>query len=112
MTVRRNTRSTIATTLALGLLGSGLALAPGASAHSGGGAGILIGIVLLLAVLIGGYFLLNQGRHDALKTKVFTDDLDSVGGGDARVRIVQASVMHKTVDAKAGSTGGCCTSAA
>src|ERR1700710_1727515 len=40
MTVRRNTRSTIATTLALGLLGSGLALAPGASAHSGGGGGV------------------------------------------------------------------------
>jgi hypothetical protein len=40
MTVRRSTRTTIATTLALGLLGSGLALAPAASAQSGGGGGV------------------------------------------------------------------------
>jgi hypothetical protein len=44
------------------------------------------------------------GRNDDLKTIVFSDDLDEVGGGDARVRIVQASVTHKTVDATAGST--------
>ncbi len=42
------------------------------------------------------------GMNDALKTVVFPDDLDTVGGGDARVRIVQASVTHKTVDAMAG----------
>ena len=42
------------------------------------------------------------GKNDALKTVVFPDDLDAVGGGDARVRIVQASVTHKTVDATAG----------
>lgn len=44
------------------------------------------------------------GKNDDLKTTVFTDDLDAVNGGDARVRIVQASVTHSTVDAKAGST--------
>jgi hypothetical protein len=44
------------------------------------------------------------GKNDDLKTTVFTDDLDTVAGGDARVRIVQASVTHKTVDAKAGTT--------
>jgi hypothetical protein len=44
------------------------------------------------------------GRNDDLKTTVFPDDLDEVSGGDARVRIVQASVTHRTVDAKAGST--------
>jgi hypothetical protein len=44
------------------------------------------------------------GTNDHLKTTVFTDDLDTVGGGDARVRIVQASVTHKTVKATAGST--------
>lgn len=44
------------------------------------------------------------GKNDDLKTTVFTDDLDAVNGDDARVRIVQASVTHKTVDAKAGST--------
>lgn len=44
------------------------------------------------------------GKNDALATKVFTDDLDEVSGGDARVRIVQASVTHSSVDATAGST--------
>jgi hypothetical protein len=44
------------------------------------------------------------GKNDDLKTTVFTDDLDEVSGGDARVRIVQASVTHKTVAATAGST--------
>lgn len=44
------------------------------------------------------------GKNAALKTTVFSDDLQAVSGGDARVRIVQASVTHKTVDVKAGST--------
>lgn len=44
------------------------------------------------------------GKNDDLATKVFTDDLDEVSGGDARVRIVQASVTHSSVDATAGST--------
>ncbi|MBW4040684.1 MAG: DUF4397 domain-containing protein [Acidobacteria bacterium] len=44
------------------------------------------------------------GKNAALKTTVFTDDLASVPGGDARVRIVQASVTHPTVDVTAGST--------
>lgn len=44
------------------------------------------------------------GKNDDLTTKVFTDDLDKVSGGDARVRIVQASVTHSSVDATAGST--------
>jgi hypothetical protein len=43
MAIRHSTRSTIATALALGLLGSGVALAPGASAHSGGGGGVRAG---------------------------------------------------------------------
>jgi hypothetical protein len=44
------------------------------------------------------------GRNADLKTKVFTDDLDTVSGGDARVRIVQASVTHDSVDVASGST--------
>lgn len=44
------------------------------------------------------------GRNDHLKTTVFSDDLQAVNGGDARVRIVQASVTHPTVAAEAGST--------
>lgn len=43
------------------------------------------------------------GKNDDLKTKVFRDDLDEVAGGEARVRIVQASVTHDAVDATAGS---------
>jgi len=44
------------------------------------------------------------GKNDDLKTTVFSDDLAEVSGGDARVRIVQASVTHDSVDATAGST--------
>ncbi|WP_375390378.1 DUF4397 domain-containing protein, partial [uncultured Amnibacterium sp.] len=44
------------------------------------------------------------GKNADLKTTVFTDDLDEVAGGDSRVRIVQASVTHDSVDATAGST--------
>jgi hypothetical protein len=44
------------------------------------------------------------GKNADLKTTVFTDDLDQVAGGDARVRIVQASVNHDSVDVSAGST--------
>jgi hypothetical protein len=44
------------------------------------------------------------GKNADLKTTVFSDDLDAVNGGDARVRVVQASVTHKDVDVTAGST--------
>jgi hypothetical protein len=43
------------------------------------------------------------GRNADLKTKVFPDDLDAEPGGDARVRIVQASVTHDHVDVASGS---------
>ena len=44
------------------------------------------------------------GKNASIKTTVFKDDLNAVNGGDARVRIVQVSVAHPTVDASAGST--------
>jgi hypothetical protein len=44
------------------------------------------------------------GKNADLQTKVFTDDLDEVAGGEARVRVIQASVTHKTVDVASGST--------
>lgn len=44
------------------------------------------------------------GKNDDLKTTVFTDDLAEVSGGEARVRIVQASVTHPSVAATAGDT--------
>lgn len=40
---------------------------------------MLIGIVLLLAVLIGGYFLLNEGRNDNARTDAVTQAADKVG---------------------------------
>jgi hypothetical protein len=44
------------------------------------------------------------GPNAKIKTTVFTDDLHTVSGHDARVRIVQVSVKHPKVDATAGST--------
>jgi hypothetical protein len=44
------------------------------------------------------------GENADLQTTVFTDDLDAVAGDDARVRIVQASVQHDSVDVDSGST--------
>lgn len=43
------------------------------------------------------------GKNDDLTTKTFSDDLDEVAGGSAKVRIVQASVTHSTVSVSAGS---------
>jgi hypothetical protein len=43
------------------------------------------------------------GKNAAIKTTLFTDDLNALKGR-ARVRIVQVSVAHSTVDATAGST--------
>ena len=43
------------------------------------------------------------GRNADLQTKAFSDDLDEVAGGDAKVRVVQASVTHKSVDVGDGS---------
>lgn len=47
----------------------------------GSGAGILIGIVLLIAVVIGGLFLFNQSKNDNLKTNAVTQAAKDVGDG-------------------------------
>lgn len=44
------------------------------------------------------------GLNKDLATKAFTDDLGSAGSDRTRVRIVQASVTHDSVDVSAGST--------
>lgn len=44
------------------------------------------------------------GLNKDLKTTSFTDDLSDASTGKAQVRIVQASVMHHSVDVTAGST--------
>jgi type II secretory pathway pseudopilin PulG len=51
----------------------------------GSGGAVLIGIVLLLAVLIGGYFLLNQGKNDNLRTDAVTQAAKQVGDGAQKV---------------------------
>lgn len=46
---------------------------------------IVIGIVLLIAVLIGGYFLLNQSRNDNARTDAVTRAADKAGDSAAKV---------------------------
>jgi uncharacterized protein HemX len=45
----------------------------------GGGAGLLIGLALLIAVIIGGFYLYNQNARENLKTDAVTDAAKSVG---------------------------------
>jgi uncharacterized protein (UPF0333 family) len=45
----------------------------------GGGAGIFIGIILLIAVAIGGFYLMNQSKNDNLKTDAITSAAKDVG---------------------------------
>lgn len=52
----------------------------------GGSAGmIFLGIAILLAVIIGGYFLLNSQRNDAIKTNAVTQAAGSVGDAAKKV---------------------------
>jgi len=45
----------------------------------GSGAGILIGVALLILVAIGAYFVINQNRNEAVKTEAVTEAARSVG---------------------------------
>ena len=47
----------------------------------GSGAGILIGVVLLIALVIGGFFLFNQSANDNRKTDAITQAAQDVGTG-------------------------------
>jgi len=47
--------------------------------RSGNSSTILIGIALLIAVLVGGYFLLNQSRNDNVRTDAVTQAASKVG---------------------------------
>jgi hypothetical protein len=44
----------------------------------GSGAGLLIGFILLIAVAIGAFYLINQNRNDNLKTDAITGTAKSV----------------------------------
>lgn len=59
----------------------------------GGGGGMLIGLAVLIAVLVGAWFLFAQGQNDAAETKAITEAAQSVGdsaekAGDAVVDAV------------------------
>lgn len=45
----------------------------------GGGAAILIGIILLVAVLIGAFYLFDRSPNDPLRTKAISGATDKVG---------------------------------
>jgi len=45
----------------------------------GSGAGILIGLVLLVAVIIGGFYLFNQSNNENRKTDAITQAAHDVG---------------------------------
>jgi len=47
----------------------------------GSGAGILIGLVLLVAVIIGGFYLFNQSSNENRKTDAITQAAKDVGDG-------------------------------
>ncbi len=45
----------------------------------GSGAGMLIGIAVILAVLIAGLFLFNQSKNDSIETRAISSAAQSVG---------------------------------
>ncbi len=51
----------------------------------GGGAGIFIGIILLIAVVIGGFYLMNQSKNDNIKTDAVTSAAKDVGDSAKKV---------------------------
>lgn len=58
-----------------------------------GGGGMLIGLAVLIAVLVGAWFIFAQGQNDAAETKAVTEAAKSVGdsaekAGDAVVDAV------------------------
>ncbi|MBO9622697.1 MAG: hypothetical protein J7500_08290 [Sphingomonas sp.] len=45
----------------------------------GGGGGLLIGLAVLILVVIGAIYLINQNNREAVKTDAITGAADSVG---------------------------------
>ena len=46
----------------------------------GSGAGILIGLAVLILAIVGGFYLYNQNARENLKTDAVTKAADKVGG--------------------------------
>lgn len=53
--------------------------------RSGGGGTILIGIALLVAVIVGAFYLMNQSRNEGAQTKAITGAAESVSEGAKKV---------------------------
>ncbi len=51
----------------------------------GGGGGVLIGIVLLIAVAIGAFYLFNQSQNDAIRTDAVAGAAKDVGDSAKKV---------------------------
>jgi len=45
----------------------------------GGGGGLLIGLAVLILVVVGAWFLINQSKNDAIKTDAVSSAAKSVG---------------------------------
>lgn len=50
-----------------------------------GGSGLLIGILLLVALVVGVFFLMNQSRNDTVRTEAISDAAGAVGEGARQV---------------------------
>lgn len=51
----------------------------------GSGGTVLIGIALLVAVIIGAFYLMNQNRNETIKTDAITGAAESVSEGAQKV---------------------------
>ena len=70
----------------------------------GSGAGILIGLAVLILVIVGAVFLLNQSQNDALKTDAQVEALDSVGDAADSVGDAAQSAGDAAGDAAESAT--------
>ncbi|HTG37885.1 MAG TPA: hypothetical protein VL973_03655 [Sphingomonas sp.] len=51
----------------------------------GGGGTVLIGIALLVAVIVGAFYLMNQSRNETAETTAITGAAESIGEGAQKV---------------------------
>lgn len=76
--------------------------------RGGNGAGVLIGLALLILAVVAGYFVVNEGRNDSIETEARTDAIESVGGavdkiGDAAAKAgdrIEKSTVTTTTTTK------------
>lgn len=82
---------------------TGPAAAPGHTTiieRRGGSAGLLIGLALLIAVVVGAFFLFNESRNDTIRTDAVTDAAKSVGDGAQKVGDAAQDAAQKVAPAE------------